>query len=354
MRHDSDLHHHITQASTTSQLFSLRLSYSQEVEAPSAEAWEMQQQRMRAVHDAFMRRAVHLAWTAVESTWDTNPLQSFAVLLFGSAGRHEHTSWSDQDNGLIYTAKQGVPVAVADTFATQVGGSVCQQLEEIGYPPCEGEVLACDTRWRRSLTQWQEEIQQSCENPDFYAVRHLLIVADARVIYGDERLGVQLHEVLHQQLQGHTEMAVRMLSNTLRYKVLVGLMGNLLTEPYGEDAGGIDLKYGAYLPFVNAIRLISLFEGIRATSTLERIARLHASHVITTAQANMWREAFEIIMRYRLETTHKTEAGTFGSRGMLAPTFLTKEVKQQLKHIHRVGLSLQKWIKQRFAPEGER
>ena len=60
----------------------------------------------------------------------------------------------------------------------------------------------------------------------------------------------------------------------MHHKISLGVFGHLITERYGEDAGGFDIKYGAYIPIVNGIRLLAIQAGILATSTLERIKQL--------------------------------------------------------------------------------
>ena len=91
------------------------------------------------------------------------------------------------------------------------------------------------------------------------------------MIYGQEILLQKLKDHFYSDMLRNPVIVKHMLKNTMRHKVLIGVFGQLLKEQYGEDAGSLDVKYGAYIPMVNAIRMLSIERGLRETSTLERI-----------------------------------------------------------------------------------
>jgi len=306
------------------------------------------------LHDALIRTTLAMTEKRVRTSYPgVPPVSSFVVVLFGSGGRKEQTLWSDQDNGLVYEVAPGADLVAAERYMAELGAAFQSDLEAVGYPPCEGKVLVSNPAWRKSLDGWRATLSEWFERPAFETVRHLLILADARPIYGDVRLAEALRGELFARVAAEREtMLPRMLQNTLRYKVLVGVLGNLLTERYGEDAGGIDLKYGAYLPMVNAIRLLSLGEGAEATSTLERISALELSGRVSPESARRWSEAFRTILKLRTMTPYRLEDGIYTTKGILAAKTLTKEVKRELKDALRVGASLQRLLKRTFGTEG--
>jgi CBS domain-containing protein len=144
----------------------------------------------------------------------------------------------------------------------------------------------------------------------------------------------------------------RMLESTLRHKVLIGVLGNLLTERYGADSGGIDVKYGIYIPMVNGIRLLALREGVEATSTLERIRQLKQRGAIRSSTADDWEFAFLNVLTFRSMVPTQEANGFYNNRGKLPAKLLTKEVKKELKRTLRIGADLQKHVKRAFGSEG--
>jgi len=322
--------------------------------ASSAEEGIDAVETINRLHDAFIRRTLAFTEERVRTSYPgVPPVSSFAVLLFGSGGRKEQTLWSDQDNGIVYVPKADADPAEADAYAAELGDAFRTALEAVGYPPCEGNVLVTNPAWRRTLADWRETLQSWFERPEFETVRHLLIMADARPIYGNELLATALRTELASRIEAHRPtIFARMVQNTLRYKVLVGFLGNLLTEPYGEDAGGIDIKYGAYIPMVNAVRLLALANGVTSTSTSERIAALGASGVIRPETAREWEEAFRAVLKFRAMTPFQIEDGKYTTRGVLSAKQLTKQVKRELKDALRVGAELQRKVKRTFGTEG--
>jgi CBS domain-containing protein len=310
--------------------------------------------RVNQMHDLLTKQTIAIAEERVRESWDSFPVSSFAFVVYGSGGRQEQTLWSDQDNGLIYAALEDVDPQATQTFITLLGQTIQQLLVEVGYPPCEGNVLVTNPVWRKSIREWKETYHHYFANPTFDTVRKLLISADARAIYGNHQWIESLNTEFFLQLQQHPNMFSRMLSNTLRYKMLVGILGHLLTEPYGIDAGGIDLKYGAYLPMVNAIRLMALTHNVAATSTLERIRQLRQREACSDFQASAWEQAFVTVLKYRSMTSFQLEQGTYVNRGVLPAKMLSKEVRRELKEAFQVGNELQKWVKRLYAKEEQR
>jgi CBS domain-containing protein len=130
------------------------------------------------------------------------------------------------------------------------------------------------------ITQWFAE-------PDWENVRYLLIQADMRFLYGDERLAQELRLYYHSLIEANPKIIEHMLQNTLHHKVSLGVFGQLIRERYGEHAGGVDIKYGAYIPFINGIRLLSIAFGMNDVSTLDRMRRMAESSSIPSCPASL-------------------------------------------------------------------
>lgn len=97
---------------------------------------------------------------------------------------------------------------------------------------------------------------------------------DARPLYGEEVFIHELKSFFFTYIEDHPQLLERFMRNIEHIKHGIGLMGQILVERYGIYEGCVDLKYAAFLPYVNAIRLLSIKEGLFETPTLVRIAEL--------------------------------------------------------------------------------
>ncbi|MCZ8512093.1 DUF294 nucleotidyltransferase-like domain-containing protein [Paenibacillus filicis] len=310
---------------------------------------------VNAMHDAIIRRVIRLALGEMEAEGFGRPPVAYGFLLFGSGGRAEQTLWSDQDNGLVYadSGDEGIRTASAAYFA-ELANKVSAGLMGAGYPPCSGNVICTNDMWRKPLSAYKDMLRHWLSEPDWEHVRYLLIAADVRVIEGDESLGQALKDPLYDCVKSHPAMLEHLLQNTLHHKISLGVFGQLIRERYGEDAGGVDIKYGAYIPIVNGIRLLAIEAEIRESSTVERIRRLVEKGVVEEEIGSDWLEALSIALKLRSLTPYQVEDGQYSTRGKLKPELLTKERINELKLCLRIGSDLQKYVKKSVLKEMEK
>lgn len=294
------------------------------------------------IHDSVIRQTVILAEKLVQARTSAKPPGQYAFVLFGSGGRSEQTLWSDQDNGLIYHSKD----SQSDAYYLQLSEKIEEGLKIVGYPPCEGNVVAANDLWRKPIDDWETMISGWFRDASWENVRHLLIVADIRCLYGNEALVDRLKASFESLTAETPGILDGMIRNTLRHKVVLGPFGNLIREQYGEESGGFDVKYGAYIPMVNAIRLLAIRHQIRSASTLERIEQLKS--LLGEPYMDKLRLAFLTVLWLRSMTPYQlTDDGYHETRGKLRAQDMTKEVVSKLKESLRVGEQLQKYIKEK-------
>ncbi|MFD0674288.1 DUF294 nucleotidyltransferase-like domain-containing protein [Cohnella sp. GCM10027633] len=300
---------------------------------------------LNRLHDALIARSIQLAEIEMARLGHGAPPVPYAYLLFGSGGRSEQTMYSDQDSGLVYAnpgdeeqAKQ------AKIYFHELTAIIVRYLVGIGYPPCEGNVISSNEEWCLPLWEWEAKIDGWFTEPSWENVRYLLIAADSRPIAGDLALAKTVKDRFFNDMIVNPIIAERMLHNTLRHKVLLGVFGQLLRERYGDDAGSLDIKYGAYIPMVNAFRLLALRAGIRETSTLGRIAALQHAGILTIGEAEDASQAFSFFLRLRLLGSVAMENGHLSGTGKIARDKLTKELVDPLKKALRTGKYYQRKV----------
>ncbi|MCD1259077.1 hypothetical protein B5M42_009530 [Paenibacillus athensensis] len=297
------------------------------------------------IHDALIHRAAALTEAELAREGRSCPPVRFALMLFGSGGRCEQTLWSDQDNGFIYEDVPEEEREEVESYFAEFVGRLLSGLEALGYPPCEGNVVANNPQWRKPVSAYIAMALDWLAEPNWENMRYLLIMADMRCIYGEPELVERLRGAVLAYVREHVSVLQQLLSNTLHHKISLGVFGHLITERYGEDAGGFDVKYGAYIPIVNGIRLLAIQEGIAESTTLRRLEGLVAAGVLGAAEAQTWRQAFEIALKHRDMTPFTIDNGMYTTRSKLSAEQLTRELKQELKFCLRAGMELQKFVR---------
>jgi CBS domain-containing protein len=308
-------------------------------------------QLLNEAHDWLIQRSIVLSEYIMNETGYGLPPVPYAFVLFGSGGRKEQTLWSDQDNGLIYELTDHDNQELVSNYFANLAKHIVDGLKILGYPPCEGDVICSNASWRKSISDWNQMLQTWLGEPNWEHIRYLLIVEDMRAVYGDTTLVDRLKQFLGHYLSEHRPILEYLLQNTLHRKASLGIFGQLLTERYGEDAGGVDIKYGSYIPIVNGIRLMAIQAGIMETSTLERINKLFEYELVTEELANEWRSAFVLNLELRSRTPFEEVEGLYSSRGKLSARLLSKQARQELKFSLRVGIDLQKYVQKKILDE---
>ncbi|MBD2865448.1 DUF294 nucleotidyltransferase-like domain-containing protein [Paenibacillus oceani] len=300
---------------------------------------------VNAAHDRLIAGTIALAEQTLRLEGFGVPPVPYAFVAVGSAGRMEQTLWSDQDNGIVYIDPPGESREGAAAYFRFLSERVFNWLQSAGYPPCPGNVLCTNPLWNKPASGWIDTIRGWASDPHWENIRYLLMTADLRSLYGDAGLVERIRRGFAAALAEKPDTLGHMLQNTLHHKITIGVFGNIITERYGEDAGAFDVKYGAYIPLVNGIRLLALAHGIFVPSTFERLDKLNEGRFYPQAEIDRWRTAFLTALELRAVAGHEKEDGFYTTRGMIDPEQMTKENKKRLKSCLRTGIELQQTVR---------
>lgn len=216
----------------------------------------------------------------------------FTVFITGSGGRKEQGFLSDQDHGLIYS--DDAHKAYFHTF----GQVFSDNLATAGYVYCEGGIMTSNPQWNASVEEWQQQLKQWLQAAEWSHIRYTQIFYDARILYGSEKLLKKLKTQIDHYISHYPYVLQRFTHNIMHLKPALGPLGQLLPERYGEHQGEIDLKYSAFLPYINCVRLVALEHHVHATSTQERIT------VLATKEAALLQDValyFDELLRMRFQ-----------------------------------------------------
>nr|WP_202128635.1 DUF294 nucleotidyltransferase-like domain-containing protein [Paenibacillus dendrobii] len=303
------------------------------------------------MHDDVAARAAMICEYELDAAGYGPPPVPYAFVVFGSSGRRESTLWSDQDNGLILSNEAHED---KEMYFHAFGRHLSNLLEYLGYEKCKGKVMCSEPLWRKTLEDWQR--QMTCWHQDFSwePVRSLMIASDMRFIAGDRTLASAWRHFFEQSLHESPEMNTAILRNTVRHKATLNILGQVVTERFGEHAGDFDVKYGVYIPLVNSIRYMALQEGISETSTLKRLERLTLLDGGNMLFENCQR-AFLTALTLRAAASFTVKDGVYSSSGFLPQSELKKKpllykLRDSLTTVRRTHRALQRRL--RFAERG--
>ncbi|WP_277585660.1 DUF294 nucleotidyltransferase-like domain-containing protein [Psychrobacillus antarcticus] len=273
-------------------------------------------------HDQVMLKVLKVA----SKKMGTGPAPcEFSWFITGSGGRLEQGLISDQDHGIAYE----IANAENDMYFQMLGTEISKGLYEVGYPYCEGKVMSSNPEWCKSYDGWKIQLHDWATDESWESIRFLHIFYDARVFHGNWQIIHQLKSFIHAYQLQHPILLSRFTTNIEHIKNVIGPVGQLLVERHGLYQGCVNLKYAGFLPYVNAIRLLSIREGIMETSTLARMNKLIQMKEYAGLLKNSERN-FSDLLSYRLSLS---QVESYSDTHYLQ---VEKRTKVELKDIKRI------------------
>lgn len=273
------------------------------------------------IHRGIMRRVFELCLEARVAGGARLPAVRYCFLVLGSGARGEMLLGPDQDHAFLYEDLPPTQLAEAEAFFAPLASAVVEALQQVGYPPCDGRVMADNPQWRGRLSDWRERIRDWIANTEPQQIRNSSIFFDFAPLAGDDSLAVELHDIVSAEVSDQPAFLYQMMALDLRHKVPLGLFGGFALDRGGEHAGKLSLKLGGIIYIVDCVRIFALDKGIEATGTLERLQALVDRNIFTTDTADHVRAAFEALTFLRLRqeialldaglsTSHHVDPGT--------------------------------------------
>ena len=178
-------------------------------------------------------------------------------------------------------------------------------LNQVGLPFCNGFVMATNPMWRKTRSQWREQISGWIRRSEGNFLRLCDIFFDFVCVYGDGQFSTELRQ--HIAANAARPVFLRELYKVdEEHDVALGPFGWwFLTERQpGPNKGKINLKQTGTLPLINAVRVLSLRYQVTATSTLARIDALRASKALSADEqdglSGGYRHITHLLLRQQL------------------------------------------------------
>ena len=285
-----------------------------------------------ALNDALARRAIEqmLARHELDGT-------DWCWLALGSEGRSEQTFASDQDNALVFAVEAGV-----DAWRTRLlafAHDVNQAFATLGFPLCEGGVMARNPEYCMTVTEWKDRFMGWLTAPTPHALLGANIAFDFRPLFGATTLADDLRSWVFGYSRENKVFLRLMAQNALESGAPLGLIRTFATDDDAVHRGTLDIKTRGTRLFVDAARVFALAFAIHETNTVSRLRaagralRVEARHVEATV------EAFHFLQLLRLRLQDETAEP--GSRNRLDPDMLNEVDQRMLKEAFRQARKLQ-------------
>ncbi|MFI5380103.1 MAG: DUF294 nucleotidyltransferase-like domain-containing protein [Tepidisphaerales bacterium] len=222
----------------------------------------------------------------------------FAFVALGSQGRQEQTLFTDQDNAIIYAAREGDAASPGEYFR-QLGSRVCAWLDHAGYALCRGGIMAGNPRWVQPLAAWEQYFDGWVSRAEPQELLEFSIFFDLRCVCGERGLVRELRTHVRATLKDCPAFYPQFAQNALQFRPPLRLFGKILGGGHTGESAGLNLK-DAMLPIVNFARLYALQHEISETHTLDRLGKLAAAGVLLPSSHDEIAAAYDFLMRLRL------------------------------------------------------
>lgn len=227
------------------------------------------------------------------------PPVSFAFVTLGSEGRKEQTLKTDQDNAIIFRDPMGEQtIETVQPYFLLLGEKVCTWLDQSGFDFCQGGIMAKNPKWCQPLSIWKNYFSSWIHAASPEDLLHTSIFFDFRFAYGDRQITDTLTTHLLTSLSNWSGFFRNMAENAVYFKPPLGFFGNLQVMSQGPHKNCLDIKM-ATIPIVDFARIYALEQGIRETSTQERLYQLYVKKVLSRNGYNELDQAYSFMMQVR-------------------------------------------------------
>ena len=230
-----------------------------------------------------------------------DPGVPFSWLCFGSEGRREQTLFTDQDNGILFDAKDAVDAAMIRGRLLPLAQQINQSLALCGFSLCKGNIMAGNPELCLSRAEWARRFGSFIREATPENLLGSSIYFDLRVVWGDEQGCEQLRQGILDQVADNRLFQRMLAENALRQRPPVGRFREFVLTRKGGEKATLDLKVQGLTPFVDGVRLLALANGIHANNTLERLRQLVVKEVIEPLDGAAYEEAYHFIQQTRMQ-----------------------------------------------------
>ncbi|PAD39430.1 DUF294 nucleotidyltransferase-like domain-containing protein [Terribacillus sp. 7520-G] len=297
-------------------------------------------------NDRLHRQIIQLAEREMVMEGYGRPKINYCFIVMGSEGRKEQGFSTDQDNGIILDDyKELKHKEEIEVYFERLTEKINHMLDACGFPLCSGGIMAKEQKWRHSLSQWFETIDDWLRNLDAQEVRDFTIFIDFRPVYGDFDLAFKLRRKLTLAMQHASRLQPMLIRDTLQIRVPLQAFGRISTSTRNRH---LNLKQSAMMQIVNAVRIYAVGYGVEDVHTIRRLHALTSNHHMSKNDSDTAAQALHELLLFRLKLNlQQLEAGEPLST-RISVKDLDKSEKQTLKNALAAAKGMQQGLELRL------
>lgn len=228
-------------------------------------------------------------------------ISNTCLIVMGSEGRGEQVMRTDQDNALII--KDGFYDDNLPSYAQAFN----DELYELGYPYCDGQIMINNTQWRRSLSEFRAQINSWLIATGGEAMVNVATLVDAHPVCGDASLLEDLKSHWQKAITSPTVKSANFINRFAAPTIQVATTEGFWQKFTGGLDSDVDLKKAGIFPITHGVRTLALEYGISETSTRLRLKQLADLKVIDDKSVQNITEALDFFLLKRLEVALITD-----------------------------------------------
>ncbi len=282
-------------------------------------------------HLAIQRRCIELTLAELEAEGRGAPPIPYSLIIMGSGGRREMMLDPDQDNGLILADHREDEAKEIDAWFHHYADRINVNLDRVGYILCPGDIMARNSMYRKSLSEWKAQITRMSRSPNEKIARWSNIVFDFNAQYGDDGLVRDLRAHLNGRLEDNPGLLKFMAEDDARGRAPINWFNRLITTDREDGSEIVDVKRNGMRIVANGARIMALASGISACNTTDRIDALVRKGVLSNdfgaTVSAAYDELLDILLMHQLT---QRSAGVALDK-QVAPGDLTAPAREALR-----------------------
>ena len=290
-----------------------------------------------------------MLYKLVEFLLPSHLTDKVCLFVMGSEGRSEQVIRTDQDNALIYANE------LTHNELTELEGfsnTFIATLQELGFPPCPGNIMLSNANWRMSENDFMQKVSDWFKNPSEENFMYAAILFDAETVFGQSAWLSKLKQTLEQEKEAYSNFLRHFAVPVLRFKTPIGFLGGLVVDSE-EGHEVIDIKKGGIFSIVHGVRCYALEAGIAKTNTHWRIKALMDAGVFDQEFGIELGETLNFLNTLRLESMlHQLAEGVAIPDNKIRLSELSHMQQGLLKQSFGVVDNFKKRISHHFSLDG--
>ncbi|GAB2651120.1 putative nucleotidyltransferase substrate binding domain-containing protein [Vibrio panuliri] len=296
---------------------------------------------MSVIGRSFKQRIIELA----EEQLGPPPIP-YCFLALGSMGRDEQLLVTDQDNAIILD--NSYQAELHNEYFSELAQQVCDGLARCGYTYCTGDIMATNSEWRMTRTEWEECFADWIDNPNPKALLNASIFFDLDGVYGRLKWAEQLNGFIVRRARKNNRFLACLARNALNRTPPLGFFKDFVVEKDGQHKNSINLKRRGTAPLADLVRVHALAVGSRAQNSFERLDDIHEAGILPKGKAHALRDALEFISMVRIRHQAYDVENEMEPDNNIEPENLSEFERRNLKDAFQVLSNSQNFLKFRY------